>query len=106
MVENRFKKSVDIATSNTLDNIKDNALTNIIDNALTNITDNTTVNIKNNILDNILEKEKKSKGSNYTFYLSAEVGEALAKLSKKTKQSKSTLVNDILKAVLQKNISS
>jgi|GEM_PF-6399824 len=88
MSGNRFKKSVDAATSNTLESIQDNTLDNIL------------TNINPNILDNVVSKEKKNKGSNYTFYLSQEVADALAKLSKKTKQSKSAIINDILKAVL------
>ena len=96
MTENRFKKSVDTATSNTLDNISSNISDNIKDNILTNIPHN----IIYNILDNISSKEKKSRGGNHTFYLSAEVGEALNALSGKTGQSKSNLVNEILKTVL------
>jgi hypothetical protein len=84
MAENRFKKSVDAATSNTLDNTSDNII----------------YNIKDNILKNITEKERKGRGGNHTFYLSAEVADALSNLAKKAKKSKSTLVNDILKAVL------
>jgi hypothetical protein len=97
MAENRFKKSVDAATSNTLDNTKDNILDNIQYGILDNIPDN----IRYNILKNVAEKERKSRGGNHTFYLSAEVSDALNKLSKKTRKSKSTLVNDILKAVLE-----
>jgi predicted DNA-binding protein len=92
MAENRFKKSVDAATSNTLDNTLDNILDSTSENIL--------YNIKDNILKNITEKEHKSRGGNHTFYLSAEVGEGLNRLAKKTKKSKSTLVNDILRAVL------
>ena len=99
MAENRFKKSVDLATSNTMDNISDNILDNVLDNS--NIIDvpNIDVNILSNILENISSADKRSRGGNHTFYLSAEVGEALGKLSKKTRQSKSALVNGILKAV-------
>jgi len=100
MAGNRFKKSVDAATFNTLDNIQDNILDNTIHNINDNALDNVLSNIKPNILESVVLKEKKSRGSNHTFYLSAEVGEALSKLSKKTKQSKSTIVNDILRAVL------
>jgi len=99
MAENRFRKSVDAATSNTLDNVSDNILYNIKDNTL----DNILPNIKHNILESLVSKEKKGRGSNHTFYLSYEVGEALTKLSTKTKQSKSTIVNDVLKAILIEN---
>jgi len=107
MAENRFKKSVDRATANTLNNILDNTLDNTLDNIkdniLPNTKDNILSNISSNILENVVSKEKKSRGSNHTFYLSQEVGESLTKLSKKTKQSKSTIVNDVLKAVLIEN---
>jgi hypothetical protein len=98
MPENRFKKSVDQATSNTLANILDNTT----DNILTNTTDNIFTNIKTNILTNILnnEPQKKDTGKNHTFYLSPDVSTALTKLAKKTKQSKSKLVNEILRNVL------
>ena len=95
MPENRFKKSVDKATANTLYNIQDNILDNITDNILDNI--------KSNILETVTLKEKKSRGGNYTFYLSPDVADALNKLSGKTGQSKSTLVNGILKAVIIEN---
>lgn len=103
MAENRFKKSVDNATENTktniTKNIKDNEPKNIIDSTIGNIPDNIISNTGNNILKKVLEKDKKDKGSNHTLYLSAEVGEELNKLAKKTKKSKSTLVDEILRAV-------
>lgn len=117
MTGNRFKKSVDAATSNTLDSIQETALDNVIynikdnilDNALDNTLDNTTYNmlsnIKDNILDEVISKGKKARGGNHTFYLSADVSDALARFSKKTKQSKSNIVNDILRAVLADGIS-
>jgi predicted ATP-grasp superfamily ATP-dependent carboligase len=106
MAENRFKKSVDAATSNTVDSAKENAPepreikadgenSNILYNTLYNISSN----IKYNILESVEAQGKKGNGSSHTFYLSAEVAEELRKLSKRTKQSKSALVNGILKAV-------
>ena len=95
MAENRFKKSVDAAIYNTLDNT--------VDNASDNTSDNTSYNIKPNILKNITENQRKSRGGNHTFYLSSEVSNELNKLAKRTKKSKSTLVNEILKAVLMEN---
>lgn len=88
MAENRFKKSVDMATSNTAINLPE--IEHSYDNA-------------DAALENIIGKARKDRGSNHTLYLSAEVGEALSKLTKKTKQSKSALVNDILKVFLTEN---
>jgi hypothetical protein len=93
MAENRFKKSVDAATSNTLGNAKGNISDNAKPNAMSNI--------KNNILKSVEGRERKGRGGSHTFYLSAEVAEELGRISKKTKISKSTLVNDILKAVFE-----
>jgi hypothetical protein len=106
MAVNRFKKSVDAATSNTLESSKENAPdmqetkadvenSNILYNALYNMSSN----IKYNILESVEARAKKGRGGSHTFYLSAEVADGLKKLSKRTKISKSTLVNDILKAV-------
>jgi len=92
MVENRFKKSILNATDNTQENIAENSLQNTIDKAIEN-TDN-------NILKKVLESGKKDKGSNHTIYLSADVGAALVKYAKKSKKSKSTLVDEILHEVL------
>ncbi len=101
MAENRFKKSVDAAINNTLDN----TLESTVNNTLENAEENSTYNIKSNILKSITENERKSRGGNHTFYLSAEVANELARLAKRTKKSKSTLVNEILKAVLMADIS-
>ena len=120
MASNRFKKSIDTATDNTKETIEsniqvntltdtkksmiDNTETDTIDNIKTDIIDNTLndikINTSNDILKKVLESGKKDKGSNHTLYLSADVGEALAKLVKKTKKSKSTLVDEILREVL------
>ena len=106
--KNRFKKAVENATYNTTDSIKDNIRYNIrentIDNIRENISEKAVENILQktgeNILEKILETGKKGKGGNHTLYLSAEVGEALNKYAKKTKRSKSTLVDEILREVL------
>jgi len=96
MVENRFKKSILNATDNTQENIAENSLQNIEDKAIDKAIDNT----NNNILKKVLESGKKDKGSNHTIYLSADVGAALVKYAKKSKKSKSTLVDEILREVL------
>lgn len=121
MAENRFKKSINNATDNTIDDIKDNikddtkdytkygkkdhtkddTKDNIKDIIKDNSIDSIQSNANDSIIKKILEKDKKNKGSNHTIYLSAEVGEKLNRLVKKTKKSKSTLVDEILKEVLK-----
>ena len=55
----------------------------------------------NTVLDNILSTiPKESQGKNYAFYLSNEIGEAVAKVAKQKGISKSKLVENILKQVL------
>lgn len=105
---NRFKKSIESATDNTQENIIENptdvALETAIDNTPENTLDNTQTSIlpktSGDILKKVLESGKKDKGSNHTLYLSSDVGEALVKLAKKTKKSKSTLVDEILREIL------
>jgi hypothetical protein len=104
MAENRFKKSITNATENTVYNIKDNAGDNIKD----SIVDNQLANAlheasdTSDVLKKVLENSKKSRGSNHTIYLSADVGDALVKYAKKYKKNKSTLVDEILREVLIK----
>ena len=98
MAVNRFKKSIESATDNTQENITEITVDNMLDNTITN----TTTKTSDDILKKVLETGKKDKGSNHTLYLSAEVSEALAKLVKKTRKSKSTLVDEILREILIK----
>jgi len=118
MSENRFKKSVNNAIDNTKANISYDMIDNTVESKKTNVrenitlnttddivdstSDNTLKNIGNDILKKVLEKNKKDKGGNHTIYLSYEVGEELNKLAKKTKKSKSTLVDEILRMVFFK----
>lgn len=123
MAENRFKKSIDSATYNTIDiakesietsiktniettvkdNIKDSIKSNVLETVQYNIKNNTSLEVNKDTLKIVFDKDKKDKGSNHTIYLSAGVGGALNRLAKKTKQSKSTLVNDILETVFKGN---
>lgn len=101
---NRFKKSVESATDNTTynatDNIRENITYNITDNTLTNATENILYSTTDNILDDILRTNKKDRGKNHTIYLSAEVSNALNSQTKKSKMSKSEMVDRILRKVL------
>lgn len=90
MAANRFKKSIESVVSNTEVDTK------------TNINNNTSNNTNSNILSNILNiiPKDEQRGKNITFYLSSEVEEAVSKIAKKNKISKSKLVDSILKQVL------
>jgi len=110
--ENRFKKGIKSATSNTAktvgvdtvvdisDNASDNASDNIQSNALSNIQSDILDNASHNILTDILANPKKERGKNHTFYLSADVGHALDTQVEKSGISKSELVDRILQKVL------
>jgi len=100
MAENRFKKSINNATENTIENIVENTSENILQNPIYNIEENAVENIVDNILQKVLQ-DKKNKGRNHTIYLSAEVGEALAKYTKKANKSKSELIDNILREVFK-----
>jgi hypothetical protein len=92
--------AIERATENTEDNMQqdttDNALVNTVESTQDNILPKTSVNI----LEKVMKSDNKEKGGNHTFYLSADVAEALNKYAKKAKKSKSTFVNDILREVL------
>jgi len=111
-ISNRFKKSIEIATDNTQENIlhdtvgiagekKSEYTVDIItENILDNIQTNISFNTSNNILDDILKSSKKDRGKNYTIYLSADVADALDNQAKQSGMSKSELVDKILRKVL------
>ena len=101
--KNRFTKAVEKAAENTENNIQsesDNPAGIVPESIPENTRENTAQNRRENILQKILETGKKNKGGSHTLYLSADVGDALAKYAKKTKRSKSVLVNEILREVL------
>lgn len=89
----RFSKSLDNAKNNTEENIKETTKNRKKENIIGD-------KLSGNILKRVLENEKKPKGTNHTLYLSAEVSEALTTLSKQSKKSKSTLVDEILREIL------
>ena len=91
MAENRFKKSIENATENTVEKQPHNISENR--------TEKQVVKQVENMLDKIMQSGKKSRGGNHTIYLSADVGEALVKYAKKAKKSKSEMVDDILREV-------
>ena len=97
--KNRFRTSIESATNNTQYIPNKDVLSDTAKD-ISNINYNTFTNIKPNILHNILDDVTKKGGNNYSIYLSNEVNNALVLLSKKSKKSKSTLVNEILKEVL------
>jgi hypothetical protein len=97
MAGNRFKKSIENATENTQDNIIEKQSDNIVEKQVDNITEKESVDI----LKKVLDGGKKDRGSNHTIYLSADVGAALDKYSKKAKKSKSTMVDEILREVFK-----
>jgi len=95
MSENRFKKSIENATENTIDKQVEKQTENTVD----FISEKQVVKQVENMLDKIMQSSKKSRGGNHTIYLSADVGEALVKYAKKAKKSKSEMVDDILREV-------
>ena len=101
MAENRFKKSIENATDNTRENIMENITEKQVDNIMDNIRENAVENTTENILEKVLQSGRKDKGGNHTIYLSADVGNALIKYAKKSKKSKSELVDDILREVFK-----
>ena len=94
--KNRFKNSLDNAAENTKDSIKGD----IKESAKDSIKDSIKESTKDSILQKVLQGSKKGKGGNHTIYLSAEVGDALVKVAKRNKKSKSMLVDEILREVL------
>lgn len=109
MAGNRFKKSIENATENTQDSIIYNQADNIqadtfekqVDNTVEEQSDIITEKTGADILKKVLDGGKKDRGSNHTIYLSADVGTALEKYAKKSKKSKSTLVDEILREVFR-----
>jgi len=82
------------------DTISENLIGIIKEIVRENISENIPEKATDDILKKVLDSERKPKGSNHTFYLSAEVGDALARITKRSKKSKSTLVDEILREVL------
>jgi len=89
MTRNRFKQMVDT----TIENTEKKEDKNTIENALEN-------NIKNTVLEELLIESKKNKKKSHTFYLTPDIDAELTRLAKKTKQSKSVIVDKILRKVL------
>ena len=101
MAENRFKKSISSATDNTQENILQDTKDSAIDTITEDAEENTLSEASSDILEKVLKGGKKDKGGNHTIYLSADVGEALIKYAKKSKKSKSELVDSILREVFK-----
>lgn len=100
MSKNRFNKSIEILKQLDDTKIPDTNI-NIIEDEKSEVNKviNDTKDTKlNSMLDSILFNEPT--GSNCTFYLSYEVSEAINRVSREKKISKSKLVDKILKQVL------
>ena len=107
-IRNEFREEIENARDNVKDdriynetyNAKSNAIYNEKENAIENAKCNEIDSAKKNILEKVLVKNKKDRGVSHTLYLSADVSAELSRLAKKHKQSRSTLVDDILRAVI------
>jgi leucyl-tRNA synthetase len=91
---NRFKKGIESATKNMEDRVPKKTSESITENILENT--------EAEILQKISKFSKKERGKNHSIYLSFDVENALKALSKATNQSKSSLVNEILREILIK----
>ena len=95
MAENRFKNSIESAAENTMQVLPSQDVVNVEE-----FTQKAVLETPSSILDKITAKVDKQRGTNHNIYLSYEVSEKLQALVKKTKKSKSKLIDEILREIL------